>query len=822
MFRNLFLVSIRNLKKQKFYSILNIAGLGTALGVFLLLWLYVEKELSYDSFYEDVDHLYRVDQTFIWGDAYERFGSTGPAVAPAIRANVPGIETVTHVMTPNTSLVSIEKGGQKVSFEEMHLLAADSNFFDIFSFRFVSGDRVSALGQPNSVVLTEAIATKYFDGEEALGKIIEITNGDVAQSYRVTGVMTDLPSNMHFRAEIITSTNSYENVKRMQWSWIWSGFVTYVKLLPDADVELVRKTLFELPSYEAEASLMRVYGQTFEEYTSSGKDWNLFLLPIQDIWLKSVESPNRLGPVSDIKRVYLFIVVGALILILACVNYTNMATARYAGRLKEVGVRKSIGASKENLMLQFIMESMILSALGVVLAIGLTEIALPYFNYTFENDLALDIVDKPYLIGLLILMMVSAGLMSGTYPSWIIARVGPVKALKGKLDTTKSGTNLKSVLVFSQFVISTSLIILSLLVYRQLNFLQERSLGFDQDNLIVISQSQRLGQKQETLIDELKAFPLIADVSRSESTPPFVWNSDHFTSGNTEVGEIPISYIVADENYGNTLGVELVQGRFFGEEFGAEQGNVIINEKTAQALGWDLSEDLIGKKVVYTPSETRFNVVGVMKDFHFASLYSPIEPLMLFTYGARIFNRNVDYISIRLNQDLTGNQLQQLLSDVENKWKSMEPSIPFRYRFTDEAFFEVFQSEQRLGQLLNFFTILAIMIAGLGLFGLASFAAEKRAKEIGIRKVLGANVVQLVLMLTRDFARLAVYALLVAGPLAHFAGSEWLADFEYRVAIQPDIFLIAGMIGLSLAFFAVLYQSIKAATENPVNVLKDE
>lgn len=822
MIRNLFLVSIRNLKKQRFYSILNIAGLGTALGVFLLLWLYIEKEVSYDSFHKDVDRLYRIDQTFIWGDAYERFGSTGPAVAPAIRANVPGIEAVTHVMTPNTSLVSVDKAGQKMSFEEMYLLAADSSFFDIFQFEFLSGNPSTALQLPNSVVISESIANKYFDSSDELGRVLEITNGEATQSYRVTGVMQDLPSNMHFRAEIITSTNSYENITRMQWSWIWSGFVTYVKLLPDANVQQVEERLFELPSFEAEASLMRVYGQTFEEYTASGKDWNLFMMPIQDIWLKSAFSPNRLGPVGDIQYVYLFGIVGILILTLACVNYTNMATARYAGRLREVGVRKSLGANKQTLMIQFMMESLILSTLGVLLAIGLAEISLPYFNYTFENDLSLSILDKPYLIIVLTGMALFTGVLSGVYPSWMISKIGPVKALKGKLETTRGGLQVKNVLVISQFAISIGLVILSILVYRQLNFLQSKGLGFDENNLIVISQTQRLGQKQESFLEELKTIPVVKSASRSDSAPPAVWNSDHFTSHDTEIGEIPLSYIVGDEDYLDGLGVELVQGRFFGKDYGAETENVIINEKAAQALGWDTSGDLLNKKVVYTPSETRFNVVGVMKDFHFSSLNSPIEPLVIFTYGARIYTRDVNYISIRLASSINGQQLTSLLEEVEGRWKQANPSLPFRYRFTDEAFFASFESEKRLGQLLNFFTILAIMIAGLGLFGLASFTAEKRAKEIGIRKVLGANVAQLVMMLSRDFTKLALYAILIAGPLAWFVGNEWLADFEYRTDFSWDIFLIAAGLGMLTAFLAVLYQSIKSATSNPVNVLKDE
>ena len=822
MLSNLFLVSLRNLKKQRFYSILNIAGLGTALGVFLLLWLYIEKELSYDSFHPDIDRLYRVDQTFIWGEDLDRFGSTGPAVASAIVDNVPGVEAVTRIMTPSTSLVSVDKSGQKVAFEELDLLAVDATFFDLFHFEALSGNMSTALVEPNSVVITRAMATKYFDGSEAMGQLLEITNGDVTQNFRVTGILEDIPSNMHFQFDFLTSLSSYENVKRMQWSWIWTGFVTYVKLAADADVGRVRQLLLELPSHQAEASLMRVYGQTFEEYTENGKGWNLYLLPVKDIWLKSENSPSRLGVVSNMNYVYTFGVVGLLILIVACVNYTNMATARYAGRLREVGVRKSLGASKQTLMVQFMMESLILASLGVLLAIGLTEISLPYFNYTFENDLSLALLDKPYLILLLIAMAMLTGVLSGLYPSWMISRIGPVRALKGKLESSRGSIQLKNALVVSQFAISIGLVILSILVYRQLSFLQSKGLGFDDDNLIVISQTQRLGQQQEAYMASIMALPQVLQVARSESAPPRVWNGDHFTSTNAEVGEIAMSYIVADEHYAATLGVPLLQGRLFSEEYGSETENVLINEQAAIALGWNPEDDLLNRKIIYTPSEGRFNVIGVMKDFHFTPLYSTVSPLLIFNYGARVYTRDVGYISVRLQPDIEGQQLSGILEEMEDRWKAVNPSIPFRYRFTDEEFFADFKSEQQLGKLLNFFTVLAIMIAGLGLFGLASFAAEKRAKEIGIRKVLGATVTELVMMLSKDFTKLALYAIVITTPIAWYLGSQWLADYQYQTAFSWDIFVISSVFGLLTAFLAVLHQSFKSATANPVNVLKDE
>ncbi len=821
MFRNSLLVGFRNLIRQKSYALLNIFGLASALAIFLLIIIYISHETSYDKFYPDADRIFRIDQTYIWGDSFDKFGSTGPAVADAVRSSVPGVETICRIMTPSSPLLTLEQAGQKVSFEELGVLAADSSFFDLFGFDLIAGNPKSALAQPNGMVMTRSAALKYFGEVNVLGRSIEMLNGEVTRNYLVSGVMEDPPSNMHFTFNILVSLQSFEQVERLSWSWIWTGFATYLKLQPGSDLAAVKKQMLDLPAQHAEASLMRVYGQTFEEYTSQGKSWNLYLSPISDIWLFTSDIPNRLGALGDIQYIYLFAIVGLLILILACVNYTNLATARYAGRLREVGVRKSLGANQRDLFFQFLVEAFLLSMASIVLAVGLVEVMLPYFNYLFELDLIFEL-GSAFTIGVLVGLLCITTLLSGFYPSVFIAKTNTIRALKGNLKTRERRFSLRNSLVFVQFVISISLIIFTTLVYQQLQFLQQKKLGFNKDNLIVISQTQRLEAGQATFLEQIKLHSAVENASISDATPPYIWNADHFSASDGDREELPINYAVADENYLKLLEVPLLQGRYFSEAFGAETNNVIINRKAATMLGWDIDAATLQKKLLYNGGETRFNVIGIMDDFNFHSLQENVEPFVLFTFGAPIYARDVNYISLRLNSQLPYGQVEEVMADVEEAWLSVAPGLPFRYRFTDQAYFESFKAEQRLGELLKFFAILAIIIATMGLFGISSYTAQRRSKELGIRKVLGASMQQLVYILNRDYLILALLAAMVSIPTIFVLGGSWLENFPYRTSIGWEIICLAVFSSITIALAAVVFQSIKAASQNPADVLHDE
>ena len=816
MFKNIVTVALRNLLKQRFYSLLNIAGLGIGLAVFLLIILFVGNELSYDRYHPNADRLYRIDQTFIWGDAYPTFGSTSPGVAFDIKAEVPGVEKVTRVYTVGEKVVSVPSLSDKVAYEEEGVLAADSTFFDVFNFPVVSGDGRSLLLEPFSVVLTETAARKYFGEAEALGESIRIADGKNDGLYKVTGIMKDVPVNSHFTFNMVTSMNSYQEVIRRNDDWIWTGFVTYVLLKEGAHPEAVQELIYDMPSRQA--------GDFFKDVTGGGKEWHLYLVPVTDIWLHSVNAPNRLGATSNILYVYVLSAIAVMVLALACVNYMNMATARSVTRTKEVGIRKTLGALKGHLLLQFLCESFILVLLASAFALGIVELSIPYFNTLAGVQLStLSLFDSYTDMLMLGLVVLVTALLAGTYPAFYMSRFKPIQALRKQNKTGKGGRYLRSGLVVFQFTISISLVVLSFIVYDQLNYLQKRDTGFDKNNLVIVPQVQRMDSaKRVSFSKAIANNPAVKSVGMSTSVPPVIYDGDSFTSDEISGQNVPLSYMNVDKTYLETLGVEILYGRGFGEGYEGDRTNVVINEQTIVALGWTNDESVIGKKLIYY-GDQRATVIGVMKNFNFWALNSPIEPLVVFQYGAPIFHQNSLYLSVRLASGANNvADVQQFISALEAQWDEFAPGLPFSYSFTDEMFFRAFEFEQRLGKIFSTFTYLAIIIACMGLLGLAAYMAETRIKEIGIRKVLGASVNQLVMLMSKDFAKLVIIAIVISIPLSWWAGNVWLQNYEYRTTISWLVFLYAGVSALVLALVTVSYQSIKTAFTNPVDVLHDE
>lgn len=814
MIKNILTVAFRNLRKQRFYSFLNMAGLGIGLSVFLLIILFISHELSYDKHHANADRLYRIDQTFIWGDAYPTFGSTGPGVAYDIRTDVPGVEQVTRIYTAGEKLVSVPSQPEKEAFEE-EVLGVDSTFFKVFGFPMVAGDVATALEQPNSVVLTETTARRYFGDTEVLNQTIKIADGRNEGLFKVTGIIKDVPANTHFTFNLITSMTSYQEVIRRNDAWVWSGFVTYVLLKDGASREAVEEVIFDLPSTHA--------GDFYKDVTANGKEWHLYLVPVADIWLHTVGSPNRLGATSSILYVYILSAIAIMVLALACVNYMNMATARSVSRTKEVGIRKTLGALKGHLLLQFLAESFILVLLASALALGIVELSIPYFNTLAGVQLStLSLFDSNARILLLVSVVLVTALLAGTYPAFYLSRFKPIQALRKQNKVGKSGRYLRSGLVVFQFTISISLVVLSFVVYDQLNYLQNRDIGFDKNNLIIVPQVQRMDSvKRVSFRDALANNPAVKSVGMSTSVPPHIYDGDSFTSDEIPGQYVPLAYMNVSKTYLQTLGVEMLHGRAFGEAYEADGKNVVINEETIAAMGWDNDESVIGKKLIYYG--TRFNVIGVMKDFNYWALDSPIQPLAVFQYGAPISHQDTHYLSVRLNGG-TNNvaDVQQFIATLEAQWDEFAPGLPFSYNFTDEMFFRAFEFEQRLGRIFSTFTYLAIIIACMGLLGLAAYMAETRLKEIGIRKVLGASVSQLVMLMSKDFAKLVALAFLISIPLSWWAGDVWLQNYEYRTTISWTVFAYAGVSALVLALVTVSYQSIKTAFTNPVDVLHDE
>jgi putative ABC transport system permease protein len=815
MLKNILTVAIRNLLKQRFYSILNVFGLGVGLAVFMVISLYIDYQFSYDGFHEKGDRLYRIDQTFIWGDAYPTFGSTGPGVSDAIRTDIPGVEQTSRVYTVGDRVISVPSQQNVVAYEDNGVGAVDSTFLQLFTFQMIAGDASTALDEPFSVVITRSSALKYFGKVDALGQTLKMTDGRTEGLYKVTGVMEDVPPNSHFSFNILASMSSFPEVAARKATWFWSGFVTYALLKKGANPELVREAIFDLPSKRA--------GQAYETITSGGKPWHLYLVPLSDIWLHSVSSPNRLGPTSNILYVYVLSAIAIMVLVLASVNYMNMATARSVSRSKEVGVRKMMGALKEHLLFQFLAESFILVILSSALAVGLVELCLPYFNSLAGIQLStLSLFNSGVKVAFLLAIVFGTALLAGAYPAFYMARFSPIQALRKQNKVGRGGQLLRGGLVVFQFAISITLVVLSFIVYDQISYLQNRDLGFDKDNLIIVPQVQRMDSvKRVSFREVLSNNPSVASVGMSTSVPPNIWDGDSFTTEEDPENEQPINYMNVSNNYLQTLGVDVLYGRIFEEGFQADRTSVVLNENAVKALGWNNDETVIGKKLVYWG--TRFNVIGVIKDFNYWTLDSPIQPLAVFPYGAPITHQETHFLSVRLKPE--NNQaadVKDFLSFLTVQWDEFAPGLPFSYQFTDAMFFSAFEFEQRLGQLFSVFTGLAILIACMGLLGLASYMAEVRNKEIGIRKVLGASVSQLVVLMGKDFARLVIIAFAISVPLGWWAANMWLQNYQYRTNINWQVFIYAGLSALVLAVLTVSYQSVKTAFSNPVDVLHEE
>lgn len=813
MFKNMLLVTLRTLVKQRFYTVLNLVGLGLGLSVFFAISLIINQQLSYDEYHTKADRIYRIDQSFIWGDAYPTFGSTGPGVAASLQTNVPGIEHVARIYTIGNKLISIPENSTFEVQEESNILAVDSSFLSIFSFPMVQGDPATALLDPNSIVITASTAKRYFGEDQAYGKTLLLNDGQNEGLFKVTGIVQDVPSNSHFTFDFLTSMTSHPEVERRKRTWFWSGFVTYVLLKENAIPTEVEKVIYDMPEQYA--------GGAYETVTSSGKEWHLFLLPITNIWLHTSDSPNRLGGTGNILYIYILAAIGLLVLVLAIVNYINLATAKAMKRNKEVGIRKVLGALNRQLVSQFMTESfalVFLAALFALLAIELTSPSISAFT-GFELSLAALFQNYVYIFYFGVLITLVA-LLAGIYPSIFMTRFTSGATIRKASLSGQKGKPLRNVLVVFQFTISIILVVLSLVLQDQLSYLQSKDLGFDKNNLIVLPQVQRLDSTSRASLNaSLMAHPSVQSTGLSSSVPPYVWDGDSFTSSEEADRNVPISYMHISNDYLATLGVEVIHGRAYRETDAPE--NIVLNESAVVAMGWAPDQTALGKKIVY--QDTRLQIVGILKDFNYRSLDGPIEPLIMFQNGAPVFHNGASNISIRLNKSANNvANAQEFLTFLETRWDEYAPNIPFDYQFTDQSYFQAFEFEQRLGTIFTLFTALALIIACIGLLGLVSYVAEVRTKEIGIRKVLGATVTQILLLMGRDFTILIIISSIIATPIAWWAANQWLQNYEYQTTISSLVFIYAIAGSLILALITVSYQAIKSAMANPTDVLHDE
>ncbi|WP_127125714.1 ABC transporter permease [Pseudoflavitalea rhizosphaerae] len=796
MFRNLLKTAFRNLWRHRAFSFINIMGLTIGMTACFLIFLFVKFELSYEDFHPKADRIYHISADI--KTPTEVIHADGPAwaVPPNLKMEFPEVEEFARVA--NTS--SIVRNGD-IKFKEDHVIIADSSAFRVFGWQLVNGDPNTALAAPFSVVLTETTAKKYFGNEDPMGKTLLI--GDQARPNIVTGVMKNFPENTQVAAHMILSMSSLtgELNPNLDKQWGNYGADAYLLLKPGTSGAALEK---KLPDF-----LKRKNGKEMDEY----KMWvTLFLKPIRDVYLYSDRNDGKSGKINN---VYIFSIVAIFILVIACINFVNLTTARSTERAKEVGIRKVAGAGKYQLIRQFIGESLIISLIAFGLALLLTILLLPIFNNLAGKTISTGVFSNWQYPAWLFAAAVGIGLLAGFYPALVLARFKPIVVLKGRFATGTKGILLRKGLVVAQFTISIALIIATLVVYFQTNYMRNQDLGFKKDQMLVIKTE---GTKlQKTFKEEIRSIPGVKSVSLGSSVPGDGWNGAYSEIENT-TGEFQVAnlnLIFVDFDYMPQLEIQMVAGRQFSRDFPTDTTQaMVVNEAAVKQFGYSDPKQAIGKKYKQWGSEGQ--IIGVMKNFNYNGLQEEIEPLTF--RMAESANGRYDHLTV----NVAGGQIPGTIAAIENKWKEMIPNLPFSYTFIDEIFDHKYRDEQRFGKLFLNFAALAILISCLGLLGLTAYSTMQRTKEIGIRKVMGASVSNILHLLSKEFIWLAAIAFLVSAPLAWYFMHKWLQNFAYRIHITWYFFAIAGAAALLVGLFTISFQAVKAAIANPVKALRTE
>jgi putative ABC transport system permease protein len=817
-----FLLFFRNLKRQKLFSAINLLGLTVSLVSTVLIYLYVRFELSYDTFHPHAERIYRVNQTFIWGERNDhQFGSTGPGVAHALKEELPEVELITSLHTPGNFLVSYTNANnQVVAFEQENILAVDSNFFAMFDFPLVVGTKEGALTLANTLVMTERTAKKYFGTENALGKLLRVGIGENEKTYEVSGIVKDLPQNSYIQFEMLLSMESFPMVERMRWSWVWTQLETYVRFAENTNLDNTRTKMAGIPRKHAEETLQRAMNMTYDDYVKSGKKWELFLQPLTGIHLPSEIVYNRINrEVGNIKIIYSLIGAAGFIVLLSCINFMNLSTAQFTRRVKEASIRKILGLQRSELSAYYFVEAFLFSVLALVLSLALVQLFLPVFNYVTDKSLQLNLLsDTPLLImlGSLVLVM---SLLSGCYPAVFLSRFHPVEGIKGKLRTGHQGRTFRNALVVFQFSISLLLILCTAVVFQQLKFVGEKDLGFEKENLLVLKSAEWVPDA-EALAQAATHLPGVLSASLCSSLPPTISGGDSFTAEG-QSNSFPLNFTTCDERFLSTLDIELRFGRNFNIGNTADYNKVVLNETAVKRIGWKLDESVIGKRISY--EEAYFEIVGVVKDFNYWTLQAPIEPLGIFHYkNEKIMPFESKRFVVMKVTAQTPEAWAGTLAALGHLWKVHGKDFPFQYEFIDDAFAATFKEQHQFGQSLIIIATLAILIACLGLLGMIVYSLEQRTKEIGIRKVAGASVFNILVLISKGYTKLIVVAFLISAPLSYWLMQQWLSDFAYRIAPSPMLYGAVCVGTLLMAMLITGHHSLKASLRNPVEVLRDE
>jgi putative ABC transport system permease protein len=803
MVRHFFQTAWRNLLKRKFYSLINITGLAIGMASCILITIYIHHELSYDQYHTNRNRIYRVLQTFRTVQPGESLPPPAPGdfwvwgcapVGPALQADFPQIEKVVRFMSPVSIL--LQRGDKR--FQQENLLFMDSTAFDLFSWKMVQGDPHTALTAPNSIVLTRTVARKLFGGENPVGKTLLADN---QLNLVVSGVMEDVPSNSQFSFNGLISMSTARNQRSDIFNmWGYVDFYTYLLLKEKTSIEPLEK--------QAASFLKR--------HNSQDKGYAIAFEKMTDAYLHSA-AIRQPGPTGSMLNVYLFSCIGIFIMLIACINFMNLSTARSLERAKEVGVRKVLGVRHSSLMWQFLFESVLLSLAALAIAILLANACVPLVGKLSGKEFSDTHFLTPLRIAYMLVFAVSVGVLAGIYPAWFLSAFRPVSVLKGKFNPGSEGISLRKSMVVFQFSLSIALIAATAIVYTQMRFVDRHDLGFQKDQMVILNfeGDGKVEEQIEFVKKAIASQPGVVSVSASRAVPgEFLPNATTQMQGpgRQMVTQIPFIYEI-DFDFIPTYRIPLVAGRAYERSYRTDSAqSMVINEAAARLFGYANPADAVGKK--FDQWGRTGTVIGVVKDFNFRSLHQAVEPLTL-RYGyPDVLNR--------ISVSIKGENIAATIDHLKKTWERVAPQRPFLFHFLDESFGAQYEADRHFGQLFSLFSLLAIGIACLGLFGLSTFMAQQRVKEIGIRKVLGSSVMGIVLLLSKDFIKLILIAVTVAIPICWWTMNKWLEGFAYRITIGPVIFVEAGMIALAIALGTISWQSFKAAMANPVRSLRNE
>jgi putative ABC transport system permease protein len=806
MFKNYFKIALRNLRRNKAFTAINIAGLALGIAACLLIVLFVQHQLSYDRYNKKADRIVRVVLKGKMQVGELKESHVMPPVASTLKKDFPEIEEATRIRAYGTPRIAYNN---KI-FKEDAIAFVDSNFFHVFTVPLIKGDPNTALVNPNTMVISKAVAKRYFGDEDPIGKVLQFKDNKAAAT--VTGLFDEIPANSHFHFGLLISMSSFPEAKDP--SWLTSSYYTYLVLPEHYDYKKLEAKLPQEIDRYVGPQLQKGIGLTLEQFRKNGNSIGLYLQPLTDIHLHS-DFTGDMEPHGDIRYVYIYSAVAIFMLLIACINFMNLSTASASKRAKEVGVRKVMGSVKGQLVRQFLLESLLLTVVALVIALALVRIALPFFNDLTGQTLDLHLTSNPWILPGLILFGLLTGLLAGSYPAFFLSSFNPITVLKGKLTTGKKTAGLRSGLVVFQFFISISLMVGTMVVYKQLSYMRHKDLGYSKDQVLIVEETWWLGKNRDAFRQQLLQDPRIISVSASGYLPAGPSNNNNFfaySDGNSNQMVKNLRYDV-DENYLPTLGMSLAAGRNFSKEYASDSNAVVVNESAVSAFGWKGSP--LGHTITHSENDglkTTYHVIGVVKNFHFRSLHEQITPLVM-TLGQDWNN----FIVKTRTKDIAG-----LLTTLRRRWSEMTTESAFSYSFLDQRFDNTYKFEQNIGLILGIFAGLTIFVACLGLFGLAAFTAAQRTKEIGIRKVLGADVSGLVTLLSKDFLKLVGVAFLLSAPFTWWVMNRWLQDFAYRSPISWWIFPAAAILALLVALVTISSQAIKTALANPVKSLRAE